>query len=204
MNPNEVAIYFPFFDRFLKKRSNPYLVNHFRYNPNQDAEKYFYSILLLFKPWRQCDSLLGDHSTYMDAFNACKDSLIDGLQYHAQLSRLQEADTNVRELISNRREEMEAEDMLSSDVPPEGPLRYVATEVHDVMTDFEDLACHVDPVDVQDMINRLNEDQLRVFTKVKATIEAQVSTDATDGAELFRLFVSGCGGTGKSFLIPNR
>ena len=137
----------------------------------------------------------------MDAFDACKDSLIDGLQYHAQLSRLREADTNVRELISNRREEMEAEDILSSDVPPEGPLRYVATEVHDVMTDFEDLACHVDPVDVQDMINRLNEDQLRVFTKVKATIEAQVSTDATDGAELFRLFVSGCGGTGKSFLI---
>ena len=87
----------------------------------------------------------------MDAFNACKDSLIDGLQYHAQLSRLQEAVTNVRELISNRREEMEAEDMLSSDVPPEGPLRYVAT-------DHEDLACHVDPVDAQDMINRLNED----------------------------------------------
>ena len=135
----------------------------------------------------------------MDAFNACKDSLIDGLKYHALLSRLQEADTNVRELISNRREEMEAEDMLSSDVPPEGPLRYVATEVHNVMTDFEDLACHVDPVDVQDMINRLNEDQQRVFNKVKATIEAQVSTDA--GAELFRLFVSGCGGTGKSFLI---
>ena len=61
------------------------------------------------------------------------------------------------------------EDMLSSDVPPEGPLRYVATEVHDVMTDFEDLACHVDPVDVQDMINRLNEDQLRVFTKVRGS-----------------------------------
>ena len=83
--------------------------------------------------------------------------------------------------------------MLSSYVPPEGPLRYVATEVHDIMTDFEDLACHVDPVDVQDMINRLNEDQVRVFNKVKATIEAQVSTDATNGAELFRLFVSGCG-----------
>ena len=47
----------------------------------------------------------------------------------------------------------------------------------------------------------MNEDQLRVFNKVKATIEAQVSTDATDSAELCRLFVSGCGGTGKSFLI---
>ena len=71
----------------------------------------------------------------MDAFNACKESLIDGLKYHTQLSRLQEADTNVRELIRNRREEMEAEDMLSSEVPPEGPLRYVATEVHDVTAD---------------------------------------------------------------------
>ena len=199
--PKRNAIYFPFFDRFLKKRSHAYLVNHFRYNPNQDAEKYFYSILLLFKPWRQCDSLLGDHSTYMDAFSACKDSLLDGLKYHAQLSRLREADANVRELINNRREEMEAEDMQSSDAPVEGPLRYVATEVHNVMADFEDLACHVDPVDIEDLIGQLNEDQLRVFNKVKATIEAQISTDATDGAELCRLFVSGCGGTGKSFLI---
>ena len=199
--PKRNAIYFPFFDRFLKKRSHAYLVNHFQYNPNQDAEKYFYSILLLFKPWRQCDSLLGDHSTYMDAFSACKDSLLDGLKYHAQLSRLREADANVRELINNRREEMEAEDMQSSDAPVEGPLRYVATEVHNVMADFEDLACHVDPVDIEDLIGRLNEDQLRVFNKVKATIEAQVSTDATDGAELCRLFVSGCGGTGKSILI---
>ena len=96
---------------------------------------------------------------------------------------------------------METEEMHSSDVPVEGPLRYVATEVHDVMADFEDLACHVDPVDTEDLIGRLNEDQLRVFNRVKATIEAQVSTDATDGAELCRLFVSGCGGTGKSFLI---
>ena len=55
--PKRDMIHFPFFGHFLKKRSHPYLVNHFRYNPNQDAEKYFYSILLLFKPWRQCDSV---------------------------------------------------------------------------------------------------------------------------------------------------
>ena len=38
---------------------------------------------------------------------------------------------------------METEEMHTSDVPVEGPLRYVATEVHNVMADFEDLACHV-------------------------------------------------------------
>ena len=199
--PSSNLTYFPFFDRFLKKRLRPYLINHFRYNPNQDAEKYFYSILLLFKPWRQCDSLLGDHSSYMDAFNACKDSLIDGLKYHEQVSHLQEADANVRELINKRREEMEAEDMQSSDAAVEGPLRYVATEVHDVMVDFEELVCHVNPDDVQNMIAQLNDDQLRVFNKVKTTIEAQVSTGARDDAELCRMFISGCGGTGKSFLI---
>ena len=69
------------------------------------------------------------------------------------------------------------------------------------MADFEDLVCHVDPATVQDMIARLNEDQLRVFNKVKGTIEAQVNTETVDDVELCRLFVSGCGGTGKSFLI---
>ena len=134
----------------------------------------------------------------MDAFN---DSLLDGLKYHAQLSRLQEADTTVRELISKRREQMKAEDMQSSDIPVEGPLRYVATEVHNAMADFEDLVCHVNPEDIQGMIGQLNEDQLRVFNKVKTAIEAQVSTGVKVDSELCRLFISGCGGTGKSFLI---
>ena len=88
----------------------------------------------------------------MDAFNACKDSLLDELKYHAQLSRLQEADTTVRELISKRREQMEAEDMQSSDIAVEEPLRYVATEVQKAMADFEDLVCHVNADDIQDMI----------------------------------------------------
>ena len=127
--------------------------------------------------------------------------MLDGLQYHAQLSRLQEADTTVHELISKRRELMEAEDMQSSDIAVEGPLRYVGTEVQNAMADFEDLVCHVNPEDIQDMIGQLNEDQLRVFNKVKTAVEAQVSTEVTVDSELCRLFVSGCGGTGKSFLI---
>ena len=69
------------------------------------------------------------------------------------------------------------------------------------MVDFEDLVCHVNPDDIQDMIGQLNEDQLRVFNKVITTIEAQVSTEVKVDSELCRLFVSGCGGTDKSFLI---
>ena len=102
-----VCNYYPFFDRFLKKRTRPYLINHYRYNPKQDPEKYFYAILLLFKPWRECDTLLGDSSNYVEAFNSCKTTLLHGLQYHDQLSCLQEAESTVRELIRERKEEME-------------------------------------------------------------------------------------------------
>ena len=51
------------------------------------------------------------------------------------------------------------------------------------------------------MISKLNDDQLRVFNKIKITIEAQVSSGADCDSKILRLFVSGFGGTGKSFLI---
>jgi len=35
----------------------------------------------------------------MEAFNAYKDTLLDSLKYHDKLSHLQEADTNMHELI---------------------------------------------------------------------------------------------------------
>ena len=90
--PSEACTYYPFFDRFLKKRTRPYLINNYRYNPKQDAEKYFYAILLLFKPWRENDTLLGENSNYVEAIIAHKTTLLHGLQYHDQLSCLQEAE----------------------------------------------------------------------------------------------------------------
>ena len=199
--PSEACTYYPFFDRFLKKRTRPYLINHYRYNPKQDPEKYFYAILLLFKPWRECDTLLGDSSNYVEAFNSCKTTLLHGLQYHDQLSRLQEAESTVRELIREQKEEMEKEDMQSTDDVVEGPLRYVANTVTEAMNDFEDLMVHVDPTTIDDMIEKLNSDQTSIFNKVKMIIESQQTVGSSGDAEILRLFVSGCGGTGKSYLI---
>ena len=199
--PSEVCTYYPFFDRFLKKRTRPYLINHYRYNPKQDPEKYFYAVLLLFKPWRECDTFLGDSSNYVEAFNSCKTTLLHGLQYHDQLSRLQEAESTVRELIRERKEEMEKEDLQSTDDVVEGPLRYVANTVTEAMNDFEDLMVHVDPATIDDMIEKLNSDQTRIFDKVKTIIKSQQTVGSSGDAEILRLFVSGCGGTGKSYLI---
>ena len=163
--PSEACTYYPFFDRFLKKRTHPYLINHFRHNPKQDAEKYFYAILLLLRPWREYDTLLGESSNNVEAFNACKTTLLHGLQYHDQLSRLQEAESTVRELIKKPKEKMEKKDMQSTDDVVEGPIQYVANTVNKAMNDFEDLIIHVDPKSIGDMIKKLNSDQARIFEK---------------------------------------
>lgn len=45
---------------YLKKRRRGYLINHYRYNPNVEPEKYFHALLLLFKPWRDTNELKND------------------------------------------------------------------------------------------------------------------------------------------------
>ena len=198
--PSDKATFYPVFDRFRKKRSSPYLINHYKYNPEQEPEKYFYSLLLLFKPWRKCDSLMGDSNSYKEAFYSCKDSLPEGLKYHNQISNLQKDDAKMREDITERQAKMEAEEMEeSSDLPAGGPLQYVCKEAQDAMAELGDLMQHSSQVDVDAMITHLNEDQLRVFNKIKTTIENQIDGDSTN--EIVRLFVSGSGGTGKSYLI---
>jgi len=96
-------------------------------------------LLLLFKPWRDCKSLIGESTSYTEAFHACKDQLPDGLEYHNKLSCLQEADTEVREHIQDCQIEMKEE--LSTSPPACGPLHYVATEAHDALEEFEGIGC---------------------------------------------------------------
>ena len=201
--PSKAATYYPLLGRYLKKRNQRYLLNHYKYNPEQEPEKYFYSILLLFKPWRECDSLIGDKGSYTEAFHSCKDELMDGNNYHEQLVRLQEADSKVRELIGERCAEMEAEEDTDSKIPPAaGPLSYACNEVvHDAMDEFNEIFSKNSKTDIDLMISKLNTDQLEVFNKVTSAIQAQVNGTTDGNAVTVRLFVSGCGGTGKSFLI---
>jgi len=62
------------------------------------------------------------------------------------------------------------------------------------MQDFKDLGNKFDQeIDIFEMISKLNADQRRIFDKVINTL--------TSDKSLLRLYVSGEGGTGKSFLI---
>ena len=52
----------------MRKRPKESLVYHHEFDPHVDPEKYYFSLLLLFKPWRKEDDLKGTCQTYQEAF----------------------------------------------------------------------------------------------------------------------------------------
>lgn len=53
---------------FVKQRMRPYRIKHKIYNVQLEPEKYFHSLLMLFKPWQQETDILGTHNIFFGAF----------------------------------------------------------------------------------------------------------------------------------------
>ncbi|XP_011863424.1 PREDICTED: ATP-dependent DNA helicase PIF1-like, partial [Vollenhovia emeryi] len=78
---------------------------------------------------------------------------------------------------------------------PDNPIGVQNIEAGEAMQDFKDLGDKlVQEIDVSEMISKLNADQRRVFDRV-------IDTVLSENKSLLRLYVSGEGGTGKSFFI---
>jgi len=178
-------------NHYLKRRQRGCLINHYKYNVNTRPEEYFFSLLLMFKPWRNLGELK-NCDTYAQSFQEVKLHLTEALQYHEKVQELQKAFETAKELVQQIDEELQKN--VSQDDPdnPIGVQNIV--EAGEAMQDFRDLGDKVDEkIDVFEMIDKLNEDQKRVFDKVVDTVRTDKS--------ILRLYVSGEGGTGKSFLI---
>ncbi|XP_074098875.1 ATP-dependent DNA helicase pif1-like [Cotesia typhae] len=143
---------------FLKKRLRGYLINHFRYNIANRPEDYFYSLLLLFQPWRNTDELKNGFETYTESFTHQQYMLQQANDYHEY------------------NEEFGKE------------VHIIAKEINDAAQKHDNNNCTL-----ADMIKNMNADQMKVFERIKNNI-------LFDNTKL-RLYVSGEGGTGKSFLI---
>ncbi|XP_065894145.1 uncharacterized protein [Dysidea avara] len=199
--PIRLATYYPFKDGFLKKRTRPYLINHYKHNIDQEVEKYYYAILLLFKPWRNSETLIGSSESFQCEFENCREQLPDAVNYHNRLQQMQKRDEIAREQIDKRRTEIEQEEDGTTEVHAPDTLLHAHTEAQDAMAEFEEVVANEDIVDVESMIESLNEDQRRVFDRVSTHLQAQHSSAISNHPQPLCMFVSGCGGTGKSFLI---
>jgi len=95
---------------YFKKPTKGYLINHYRFNVKTKSEKYFYLLLLLFKPWRDLSKLKGAYEIYTDAFKNSASALTKAMKYHKRLEEIQTAFERVAELIEKRENNLKTAD----------------------------------------------------------------------------------------------
>lgn len=182
----------------LKKRQKPYVINHIHHDPRKSPElkeKYYHSLIMLFKPWRDETKLINDTSLYEDEFTLNCYILPDMLAYHNKLNLVFEtAEIAEQKLASNTQ---------PSQMQPADPNDCVnavcgreTNEAEQAMEEIVTVRRSKPTISFEQInltISKLNADQLRIFNTVRSVIEG--------GKESLRIFVSGSGGTGKSYLI---
>ena len=177
------------------------LPNHklFNLNKENERESYFYSLLLLFIPFHNEGDLVEDEESAEQAFKRhMKDN--DALSMHSEkLQRMLQANENVQKMNEVRQAEQQQVPVPETVEEDEGPQ--VAGEATSAMHDVPDLQ-HTDGTTLNELASSLNEDQARIFERVKCHLEHQVQHEScTCKCSEFKplhMFISGVGGRGKS------
>jgi len=86
---------------YLKRRQHGYLIHHYSYNVNTQPENYFFSLLLIFKPWQKIEELKNGCHTYPESFYKIELHFAQALQYHEKMEELQKAFETAFEAISS-------------------------------------------------------------------------------------------------------
>ncbi|XP_073975183.1 uncharacterized protein [Rhodnius prolixus] len=176
----------------LRKRGKPYVIQHPMYktlNTEQDRNKYYHSLLLLFKPWRNESDILKGFRTYQEAFEHYSAELKEAMTYHDKLIMIEEGIKELQTKIAEFKEEnfinLEEDNIIR--------------EVQDAdVAMLEVCAAMYTSIDDRDNKFNLNEDQSRIFNKITQTLIDQSNNKCNSQ---IKLFISGVGGTGKSYLL---
>ena len=185
--------------RVYKKAGKPKLPNHRIFDPENENQRqdYFYSLVVLFSPFRDESSLLQENETPEHAFHRLLTT--QSSSYHSKLSTMLAAAANVKS-INDAPQTYPDEKESEEDNEPQllGEARTAMSEVVDMKASIPG------QMTLDERVSMLNPDQRRVFDSTKAHFLHQKHHEANqcscDFAPL-RMFLSGVGGTGKSFLI---
>ena len=189
-------------NRKYRKLTKPRLVNHKEFDPNKadKMDDYYYSLILLFVPFRDENSLLKENETPKEAFHRLLDDNESCLTYHKRLQDMLNAKSTVKKIYETRKEGTAKQEETKQDDDMQ-----IVGEVKSAMQVAEDM--DVNPINtfsLQERVEMLNADQRRVYETITSQLAHQKEHDNGKchcGLKPLRIFVSGVGGTGKSFLI---
>lgn len=191
-------------NRAYRMLGKPRLPNHRLYDPTKENEQesYYYSLLLLFVPFRDEADLIGKHRSAEQAFNEFLALNADMKCHHEKLLKMLESHNKVAEI--NKGCEKFDESKNDDKNEPEGV--HVLGEAKSAMNDVHDMDMHAsNDFDLNERIEMLNVDQFRVFKMVIDHLTHQQKHEKGEclckDFKPLHTFISGVGGTGKSFLI---
>ena len=152
--------------RVYRKLTKPRIVNHKLFDPQKEhqREDYFYSLLLLFVPFRSEASLLQENETAENAFGRLLPAHGNCSAYHARLQAMLKAQQKLKAISDARK----------SDVADEEPSRELENdpqllgEAKSAMQDVHDMKDKSDDLTLDDRVKMLNDDQRRIFDNIKA------------------------------------
>ena len=189
-------------DRKYRKLSKPRLPNHKLFDPKREDQRdaYYYSLILLFVPFREESGLLLEDETPEEAFRRLLPDDSTCSAYHGRLQAMLQARANIKQINDARQAEGEEQKISKQedDLQLMGEAKMAMKEL------FEMNARPPNTLSLEQREAMLNSDQRRVFDKVKAHLLHQrqhETKECTCELTPLHMFVSGVGGTGKSFLI---
>ena len=188
-------------DRKYRKLTAPRLSNHRLLNPEREdqTEAYYYSLILLFVPFRDESSLLLENETAKEAFQCLLPDDSTCSAYHSRLQKILQARANIKQINDARQADGEEHKISKQDDDPQ-----LLGDTKTAMKELFDMNAHpADTLSLKQRVAMLNADQSCIFDKVKDhLLHQQHETDECScNLSPLRMFVSGVGGTGKSFLI---
>ena len=189
--------------RIYRKVTKSRLVSQKMFDPKKEdqRESYFYSLLLLFVPFRDESSLLQEQETAEEAFKRLLPANVECSAYHARLQAMLKAQENLKAITDARKLSVPEEhgDNESDDEPQ------LMDEAKAAMQDVQDMNdSSDDDITLDERVQMLNMFQKRIYEKVNMHLLHLLSHESGECSCDFkplRMFVSGVGGTGKSFLI---
>jgi hypothetical protein len=194
--------------RYFHFRNNPQLIKTARYEPTTESqrEKYFHMLLFLFKPWRNENELLQEHSSYENSFKFyLQSNQIDVLlssQFESQRKIIKDAKDFCERILNE--EFTEENDEEFNDINDE--TFNDNNQVNSLIMDINNnCLSSFDNQSLNENIDKLNPAQKKVFDEVIETINHQelhknIQCLCTTKPEILRLFTSGVGGITFSLL----
>ena len=178
--------------------SQRFQITEYTTQTNQMNERY--SLLLFFVPFTDESELVGDGQTAEEAFNEHFQDHSSMEHHHESLQKMLQAQAKVQRINEVRKEE---EVPADEDAAVEDEGIKIIGEAEAAMHDVHDM--DYETIDLSEQIGMLNEDQRRIFEQVVDHLHHQRRHETDDckcrDLKPLHMFVSGVGGTGKSFLI---